>query len=186
MKLILILFFIQMNAQYSLDKLSIDYSNQVLKSVIESNSLKEYNNVIISEIDSSIVEFTLRNLKTKKDLFISIDTSKTEIKLTEKEKNFILKSFKQQYSHKWTSEDFENVKVLNKESLKEYVKQDKRNAYIYISSPIFLRNGSIALVFFANFYGEIENGGGINNLLFYKVHNGIWENWITLEAGIYN
>ena len=180
-------FFIFANGQYSIDKLSTDYSNQVLKCAIESNSLKKYNNVIVSEIDTSVVEFTLRNLKTKKKVFKSIDTAKTEIVLKEKEKKFILISFKQQNKSNWSNEDFANIDVIKKAQIKEYVKNDKLNGYIYISAPIFIRNGTVAIVFFANFYGELDkSGGGINNLSFYKLKNGSWKKWITLESGIYN
>jgi len=175
------------NGQYSLDRLSTNYTGQVLKYVIKSNSLKTYNNVIVSKLDTVAVEFTLNNLKTKKTVFRSIGTVKDEIILTEKEKKYILTSFRQQYHSDWTSEDFANIKVITKEQIDGYVKKDKHNGYIYISVPIFIRNGSVAIVFFANFYGELnKSGGGINNLSFYQLKNGSWEKWITLEAGIYN
>ena len=159
-----------------------------MKYVIKTNSIKTYNNVIVAELDSSIVEFTLRNLKTNKSVFKSIDTSKAKITLTLKEKKFILNSLKEQYKKDWSEEDFHNLKVIKQEQVKSYIKEDKLNGYIYISSPVFIRDGKIALVFFANFYGDLQKtGGGINNLSFYKIQeNGEWKKWIVLESGIYN
>lgn len=161
--------------------------NQLLGYVIHTNSLKDYHNVIVAEIDTSIVEFTLRNIKSDKKVYKSIDTSKTQISLTSKEKKYILKSFKEQNAIDWKNEDFGNIKVIKQTQVKEYTGENKQNGYIYISAPVFIRDGSIALVFFANFYGDLrKSGGGINNLAFYKLENGSWKKWITLEAGIYN
>ncbi len=175
----LLFIIVNVNGQYS--------ANELLRFVIETKSLKEYNNVIVAKLDTSIVEFTLRNLKSNKRVFKSIDTSQTKITLTAKEKKFIINSFKKQYLEDWTNEDFANVGVIEQEKIKEYVRENNKNGYIYISSPIFIRNESVAIVFFANFYGDLEkSGGGINNLSFYKIENGKWKKWITLEAGIYN
>lgn len=184
--IVFLIFFIHVSGQYSLDKLTTDYTNQVLKSAIKTNSLKGYNSAIVAEMDMAILEYALNNFKTKKKTFKSIDTAKTEITLTEKEKKFILSSFKKQYSSNWSNEDFANIRVIKQEQVKEYVKQDKLNGYIYISVPIFIRNGTVAIVFFANFYGELDKSGGINNLSFYRLKNESWEKWITLGSGIYN
>lgn len=159
-------------------------SNQLLGYVIHKNSLKDYHNVIVAELDSSIVKFTLRNLKSDKRMFKSIDTSSAKISLTSKEKKFLINSLEKQFDEDWTKEDFGNIEVIKQSQVKEYIKENKQNGFIYISAPVFIRDNSIALVFFANFHGEM--GDGINNLAFYKLENGSWKKWITIEAGIYN
>lgn len=160
--------------------------SQLLGYVIQTNSLKDYHNVVVAKLDSSVVEFALRNLKTNKKTFKSIDTSSSKISLTSKEKKLLISSLEKQFQEHWTREDFGNIKVIKQTQVKEYVKESKQNGFIYISEPAFIRENTIALVFFANFHGEVETGGGISNLSFYKLENGSWKKWITLEAGIYN
>lgn len=163
-----------------------DTAMNLLAHVIKTKSLKDYQNVIVAEMDTAVLGYTLKNIKSSKNVFKSIDTSSTKIRLTSKEKKYMLRAFKEQNNIPWTNEDFANLKVIKQEAVREYAQENTQNGYIYISAPVFIRDNAVAIVFFANFYGTVETGGGINNLSFYKLKNGKWENWITLEAGIYN
>lgn len=162
-------------------------SSELLTYVINSNILKNYNNVIISEIDSSYVEFVIRNAKLNKKVFQSIDNSRNEIKLTNKEKKFIINAFKSTTMLHWDSKDFSDFKVISKTEINEYIKENKLNGYIHVTHPIFFRDGQFALVYFSHFYGDLtSSGGGVDNFAFYKLTNGKWKKWVTLIEGIYN
>lgn len=162
-------------------------SNNLMKHAIQSNCLKNYENVIVSSLPSAFVESILRQLKSNKKVFKSIDYSKTEIHLSSKEKKFIVDSFTAHAKVEWTNEDFANITVIKENQIRDYIIENKKGGYIYISAPIFIRNNSVALIFFVHIYGDLNaNGGGINDFSFYKLENGSWKKWITLEAGIYN
>lgn len=162
-------------------------SSELLTYVINSNILKNYNNVIISDIDSSQVAFVMRIAKLNKNVFQSIDTSRNKIILTNKEKKLIINAFKSTTILQWESKDFADFKVISKIEIKEYIKENKLNGYINVTHPIFFRDGQFALVYFSNFYGDLtRSGGGVNNFTFYKFTNGTWKKWVILIDGIYN
>jgi hypothetical protein len=108
------------------------------------------------------------------------------IKITENEKQYILRNYLKYYSKKWLESDFPNYKLVNYEESVDYMKQNRKNSVLAISHPIFFRNETVALVSYANVcFSLVNNVAGETGLGLFRKRNGKWEKWEMINQGGY-
>ncbi|HLN94154.1 MAG TPA: hypothetical protein VK183_00865 [Flavobacterium sp.] len=162
-------------------------AHEIIRKEMQQYRMESDSRVVVADLDSIMVEFTLRRLLTSQRVFTSVYNNRSQIKLTESEKQQLIAGLRANYTTFWTSEDFHNLKVIRGSDLPDYIGSGGKNAYTFISNPVFIRNETVALVFSATFYGDMQkNGHGYSRLCFYRLQNGEWKSWILMEGGIYN
>jgi DNA-binding GntR family transcriptional regulator len=176
---IILFLFSFVNSFAQTEKLTTEIFQDILKNTYKYSTPK-----IVNKLDSLSVEFHLRKLTEKKDrlFFTEIDESKDSIhgiKLTQIEKEHLIKSIRKQYKHEWKKTDFKEYEIITSDESINYLKANEKNTLVEISNPIYLRNNEIAFVFFSNFccgkYGH-------TNLSFYKKENGFWKIWVNISS----
>ena len=88
------------------------------------------------------------------------------------------------YIKKTTQEYLENYnKPTNSETDRmNLVKNYQRPNIFKFSKPIYLRNRSVCLIYFASICG---NPCGFDELCFYKIANNTWTKWIVVKSNVY-
>lgn len=101
------------------------------------------------------------------------------IHLTVKERDYLTIEFRKQIdSFIWGKDGLKPYQVIPVEEALPFLKQNNSNAIIAITNPLFIRNNTIAMVFFA--YSPYHNS--FQSLSFYKKINGVWRSWICIRA----
>jgi hypothetical protein len=112
--------------------------------VLTTEVLKDYQYAIAIKIDSVLFDFMLNtfvNANNKK--YESILNRKLKIRLSRKEKEYLVKEVKKLYAENWKVSDFKNP-VLTLEEIKPYLEKSRRNSIVYITKPILFRNNNVA------------------------------------------
>jgi len=129
-----------------------------------------------------IEKHLVKLIQTKDRIFNSTEENKTEtIQLTEKERDFILTSIRQQYKKEWKKDDFKNYPLSDNINKQGYlVREDRNRTLILLSRPILIRNNKIAVVYFGQFIHQLEFAH--TDISFYRIENGIWKKHICISS----
>ncbi len=101
------------------------------------------------------------------------------IHLTVKERDYLAIEFRKDTDNfVWEKADLKPYVVIPVEDALSFMKENKTNAVINISHPLFIRNNSIALVYFT--YDEYHNNS-YSSLILYKKIKGVWRSWISIR-----
>jgi hypothetical protein len=115
--------------------------------------------------------------------------TKVKLKFTEKEVRHIDKEFRKKKSIKWKDALFANSVRITEDTLillskdissRSYFKRNFGNKYFYISEPIFVRNGTVAIFRLAEM---IEPSAGYDLLYVYARKQRNWEQQMLIHAG---
>ena len=156
------------------------------KDVVQGQLMKyEGETKISSSIDSAwMADILMRTNSdsTENSLIFKSTNSIDSIVLTEIERDLIFSFFKNPKNLELTVNPtkFDTIDI-NK--VLDHLRKNHDNQIVFISQPLFIRQGKIGIVFFANLccghiYGHV-------NFSFYLQENSIWTRWIDMSSGAY-
>lgn len=172
--------FLTLNNLYGQEKLLKD---SLVENILETKAYTAYNPPAISaNIDSNFINYHLKPLIIgKKQKFTNRHTKNT-ISLTNEEVSYILSSFEQQLKLKWDNSQFPDNEIIEFTLINEYLAKDPKNSVVVISEPIYLKDRSIAVIFFSNLCCG-RGIGGFVELAIYKNNNEVWERYVEISGG---
>ena len=139
---------------------------------------------IASSIDSTWMEFNLTGLleTTGNSLTFKSFSSKDSICLSKMERELIISFFQNADNLRLTHNPTQFAQIEENMALK-HLKVNSENQVIFISKPLFIRDDSLGIVFYANlccgqFYGYV-------NLSFYRIVSRTWTRWIDISSGAF-
>ncbi|MBM6498723.1 hypothetical protein [Flavobacterium macrobrachii] len=160
--------------------INLDYllANQI----IESRVIKISGVSLLENTNYQLIDFHLKKLRFKKSkTFISKDNLNDKITLSEKEGIDIINQIINDNNHSWKAEMIDSADIVDNYSSREAMKKkDKKQTLIIISKPVFIRDKTIAIVYFGNFIYYKEYG--YSDFCFYKLINGVWTKWIEISS----
>ena len=176
----IILFFIisTLSCQTTLNK------DGLVESILNSKVYTVYNEpAMVSNLDSSFLNYHLSELKKEESEteFTNRHNGNTVV-LTANEKQYILKLLQHQITLEWTNSQFPNSEMIRFEEVNEYLGKDPNNTIVVISEPIYIRNKSLAIVFFSNLCCGRDIGGFVE-LSIFKMENNQWNKYIEISGG---
>jgi len=139
---------------------------------------------ISTSIDSAWMEYNLERFFDTKENALKFRSSSNNdsIILTNSERDLIILFFRNGENLKLTDNSTEFTIVEENQAI-SHLKSNYGNQVVYISKPLFIRNESLAIAFFANLCcGQIY---GYVNFSFYRKENEIWKRWIDISSGAF-
>lgn len=156
-------------------------ANVIINQILNDRIVKIDEVQVLSKQNAELTELHLKKLRfldSKK--FISSTNKKDQITLTQKEGKDLIDSIRSNYNSIWDKSDIKKISILKSDDVREFMNGDnKRNALILISKPVFIKNGEVAVVYFCNFIYMKELG--YSDLCFYRKKSGIWKKWIEIS-----
>jgi hypothetical protein len=156
----------------------------IIKTVLDSKAMEYSHPVILSQLDTTLVEYQLASLiNSGTNTFHSAGRSEEvdSISLTDQEKQRLVEELRAQYDQKWENNDFQDYAVIDAQRMNQYLREKYTNTVAMVSKPVFIREGKIGMVFLANFCcGDIS---GFVELFLYKKELGVWKSWIPISQG---
>jgi hypothetical protein len=153
------------------------------------------------KLSDGFIDFNLKPFTKNKIISIAKTPSIDSITLTNSELIYIKKSLKSLRYFYWPDNLINNSKRIRSDSLEPFLTRLRRHAIDSIkqlkdvseqnkyflnsyksfafSKPIFLRDGSILLMFFSWYDGH----GGSSMLSFFHKDENFWRKWIIVNAG---
>lgn len=176
--------------------LTILFLFQFANSFCQTTEVEKIQNDIINEqlmgydgetristlIDSHWMEYhleRLRNTKENEPMFKS-PKGTNSLTLTELETDLIIQFFENPENLKLSANPTE-FETVDTSGIIDHLERNHKNQVVFISRPLFIRDGRIGIVFFANFccggiYGPVNFG-------FYRKEKEIWTRWIDISSG---
>ena len=156
------------------------------KDVIQSQLMEYHGETkICISVDSSWINYQLNRLQVdsqKPTLVFKSRNTQDSIQISSKERDSIL-AFFSQIDNLSLTENPTEFETIASEVVLEHLKKDFQNQVVFISSTLFLRDGAIGIVYFANLCCGSFNGNV--NFSFYKKENGHWIRWIDIGSGAF-
>lgn len=137
---------------------------------------------IAESLDSNWIDYHLGVLTDTITTRLTFHTPQhhDSLTFTEQEKDSILLFFRN-IKNLTFSDNTKRFQIVPANEISLHLQKDFENQVVFVSRPLFIREGTVAVAFFANFCC-----GGINgpaHLSLYREENAIWTRWIYLSAG---
>lgn len=155
----------------------------LIAGLLENKVMRYSKPVIVSKLDTALVAYQLATLlNNEHNTFqLTLTGEERSISLTEQEKQKLVDGLRAQYRQRWERDDFQDHSLIDNEHMMPYLRDNYYNTVAIVSKPVFIRDGTIAMVFLANFC--CGGTGGFAELSLYKKQQGSWERWIPLSQG---
>lgn len=153
---------------------------ELIKDFIENHTLKYGELRIVNnwQIKDSII--VKKDFEEKLTEFIK--KKNDSIRITNEEKNKLIKLYIKSNISKWNNFDFEN-KIIEYDEALNYLKLNQDNTILAISHPIFFRDNTIALINYTNLCcGQVYGNTGLG---FFIKKNGKWIECKMISQGSY-
>ena len=162
------LVFCQQDSKEIINDILGQSKNIKIRGSLDSTSVEKYLNILINDPD---LVFTAKTAYST--------TVNDSIILTEKERVFIVESFRKQYHQDWTQKVLHEFEIVEAENAKSFLKENYSNRLISLSNPIIFREGQLAILYFNI---STRRATGHRELVFYKKINDVWRKSVPVAA----
>ena len=159
-----------------------DTTVEFLKDIVENQKMGYEGEVRISSVSTAWTREHLKKLIKPEDSgSISFFFSRRDtLHLTANEKELIIEHFSDPSNLQVSGEPW-NFDTIGQRRVVGFLKNNEGSQVLFLSKPLFIRDGTVAISFFSNLCcGGIS---GSINVSAYRKEDHVWTRWIDLSAG---